>query len=149
MFCRVCGQPLTDAISVGMGIGPVCRLSVKEAEAANPSMSLFSGGAGFSVEMARNTICLIDLDSGMSLTQDVRTVLREVQAQGLDIDAHPVIYRDVVGIWDEIVVERGQFAGFRSLGETDRDTAIARRELAGSAIKSPAKKRKQPTCGGK
>ncbi|MEX3556325.1 MAG: DUF6011 domain-containing protein [Burkholderia gladioli] len=31
--CGVCGKPLTDPVSVHLGIGPVCRITLKFNEA--------------------------------------------------------------------------------------------------------------------
>jgi hypothetical protein len=39
----------------------------------------------------------------------------------------PLIYKDSHGVWDEVVLHAGEFAGFRSLGVVqDRDEAIKR-----------------------
>lgn len=35
-----------------------------------------------------------------------------------------ILYKDTVGQWDELVVQNGEFKGFRCIGETDEQTAI-------------------------
>lgn len=57
----------------------------------------------------------------------------------------PLIYKDSQGVWDEVVLHAGEFAGFRSLGVVyDRDEAIKRvielRDIMGQAANDDAAK---------
>lgn len=125
--CKVCGKPLTDPLSMSIGIGPVCRIQLKFRIAADRSRNLFATAADFTWEIRNGVVCIVDLDSGASVTNDVDNVLARISADGVDLRAHPVIYRDSMGIWDEIVVNAdGSFTGFLSINERNPDAAIAK-----------------------
>jgi hypothetical protein len=60
------------------------------------------------------------------LTGFMPEMVSEVVAK-LGYGHKPVIYLDSHGVWDEVVLNAGEFAGFRSLGVVcDRDAAIKR-----------------------
>jgi hypothetical protein len=127
-YCRCCGKPLTDPVSRELGIGPVCRISRKEREAGRES--LFANRATYGTAVVRGVVCLIDLDAGKTITNDVENVVADLAARRLLLgpfdEPRRVIYRDTMGVWDEILVRNGRFAGFRSLNERDRAAALGK-----------------------
>jgi hypothetical protein len=91
-------------------------------------LSLFSCRADYAVEVLDDVVAIVDLALGnRSVTNDAEAVIAELVAQGI-IHPHlsgPVVHRDSCGIWDELRVRDGRFAGFLPLNDRDRDTAIA------------------------
>lgn len=77
-----------------------------------------------------NLVVLEDLDQGPSITNTAEVVVKEVAnalaLQGLDINRFTVIYRDTMGIWDEIKVEESRFAGFAPIQKWERPTDYER-----------------------
>ena len=71
-------------------------------------------------------LALEDLGVGRSVTHDAQRVLQDLANQGLDLTQFRVIYRDATGRWDELLVDKGAFAGFAPLGATSLADAIAR-----------------------
>jgi hypothetical protein len=78
----------------------------------------------FSVVERPGFLCLIDHDRGRSVTNDAEDVIASLVADGHDLSANRVIYRDTRGVWDELLVADGVFGGFKSINETDLDAAI-------------------------
>lgn len=125
--CKVCGKPLKGPLSMAVGIGPVCRIQLKFRIAADRSRNLFAQAADFTWGIRSGVVCIVDPDTGASVTNDVDSVLARISADGVDLHAHPVIYRDSMGIWDEIVMDdRGGFDGFLGINERGLDAAIAK-----------------------
>lgn len=79
-------------------------------------------------------ICVVDMngDCRPSVTNDAENVVLEV-GKLFDVNAYPLIYRDSAGVWDEIVVKDGKFAGFKSLDQRDLPAAIAKVRRGGEA----------------
>jgi hypothetical protein len=72
-------------------------------------------------------ICIVDQNRGRSVTNDAEYVIEDLHEKGLDLDKLPVIYRDTLGVWDQLRVEKGEFLDFHSLGATrDKETAKER-----------------------
>jgi hypothetical protein len=71
-------------------------------------------------------ICLVDLGTGLSITNGVEVVIAELHKWfGDDLDAYRVIYRDTMANWDGIAHRGGRFVHFIPLGGlTDRNRAI-------------------------
>jgi hypothetical protein len=63
-----------------------------------------------------DVIALVDDDRGKTITNDAEGVVEDLRRGGYDLARARVIYRDTMGRWDELVVQSGRFAGFRSLG---------------------------------
>lgn len=124
MICRCCGRPLKDPDSINIGIGPVCRMESKAAEASDPNGSIFGPRADYSHVVECGIVCITDNDNGKSVTNDVENVLKDLVGFGYDLDNLKVIYRDTMGIWDEIVVKNRLFLEFRNLGERSRLSAM-------------------------
>lgn len=125
--CCVCGKPLTDPVSVHLGIGPVCRINLKFNEAKNMTRNLFSSTADYTYELHGSVVCIIDHDNGMSVTNDIERVLADIQGEGVPLGAHRVIYRDTMGVWDEVVLnDDGTFKAFKSVNEQQLSAALAK-----------------------
>lgn len=78
----------------------------------------------YTVSIRPGFICLTDLNRGRSLTNDAEAVIADLVRQGYDLTNNRVIYRDTSGIWDELVVSKGAFLGYRSINASDIDSAI-------------------------
>ena len=78
-------------------------------------------------------ICVFDKNQAgcMSVTNDAENVIADLVKAGYDLAANRVIYRDSDGIWDELVVRAGKFAGFAVLrAKTVEAAIVAARERA-------------------
>jgi hypothetical protein len=71
-------------------------------------------------------LAIEDLGVGRSVTNDAQRVIQDLASQGLDLAHFRVIYRDTTGRWDELLVDKGVFAGFAHVGATSLAEAIAR-----------------------
>lgn len=132
MKCRVCGKPLSDPVSMALEIGPTCRMKLKLMEANDMNGNLFGEqAASFSVDVDEEFVTIIDHDTGRTVTNEARNIIAALVGQGIDVDAHLVIYRDTMGVWDRIVTKHGEFAGFESINE--RDVLMAKAVARGKA----------------
>ena len=123
--CTCCGKPLSDALSMELGLGPVCRIALKTREANNMTGNLFTPRADYSYSIESGVVCIIDHDNGKSVTNDAPAVIADLAAAGIDVATAPVIYCDTMGVWDQLVCQDGKFQSFRSLNKRDRDAAVA------------------------
>jgi hypothetical protein len=81
--------------------------------------------ANYTYDVHGNVIAIIDPnDGGKSVTNDADNVIGDFVAKGFDLSQCRVIYRDTRGIWDEMLVKNGAFAGFRSINERDLADAL-------------------------
>lgn len=69
-------------------------------------------------------ICLNDTNEGSSVTNDAENVIEDLLRAGYDLEHNRVLYCDSQGVWDELVVRSGKFAGFHVLDADDLDAAI-------------------------
>jgi len=81
--------------------------------------------ASYSFQIVDSVIAITDHDEGRSVTNDVENVVADFRHVA-DLAGCRMIYRDTIGVWDEILVREGRFAGFRSIGEHDLDKALAK-----------------------
>jgi hypothetical protein len=65
-------------------------------------------------------------------------VIADLSRAGYDLTNNRVIYCDTRGIWDELLVTNGAFAGFNSINESDLDAAIAIAERQRHIDQSPS-----------
>jgi hypothetical protein len=79
----------------------------------------------YTVTTITGFICLTDsnLPGIKSVTNDAEHVIEDLLTAGFDLDANRVLYCDSDGVWDELVVRKGRFAGFHSLNAKDLDEA--------------------------
>lgn len=61
------------------------------------------------IDSLEQIIRIVDLDEGMSVTNDAENVVREVNAQR---PGYRILYRDTMGNWDELLHDNGIFQGF-------------------------------------
>jgi hypothetical protein len=69
-------------------------------------------------------LCLVDSGKGRSITNDAEAVVADLAAAGHDLARKRVLYRDTMGLWDELVVKDGQFSHFAPIHERDVQSAI-------------------------
>lgn len=72
--------------------------------------------------MHGRVLCVIDMDWGKSVTNDVEAVVQHCIVSWPDWDR--LIYKDSTGTWDEIVVTNGRFDQFRRINEEDLEKAL-------------------------
>jgi hypothetical protein len=108
--CEVCGKPLSNFVSVKLGIGPVCR-GKGQAQMRLP----FEDHAGYEV-IADNAQFIYLEDSGhnqfKTVTNDAEYVLSKLNEE-YGIGNKRIFYKDSSGEIDEIVHKNGIFTGFR------------------------------------
>jgi hypothetical protein len=107
--CEVCGKPLSNFVSVKLGIGPVCRGKEKI------QMGLpFEDHAGYEV-LTSNVQFIYLEDSGhnqfKTVTNDAEYILSRLNEE-YGIGNKRIFYKDSSGEIDEIVHKNGIFAGF-------------------------------------
>ncbi|WP_411901389.1 DUF6011 domain-containing protein [Methylorubrum thiocyanatum] len=122
--CKVCGRPLSDELSMRVGMGPTCRTN-----AGPRTPDLFTSRADYSVETDGDVLILVDLDrGGRSLTNDADNVILDLAARGFLRDGMRVIYRDSSGEWDELRHRGGLFSTISPIpmeARADREAALA------------------------
>ena len=71
----------------------------------------------YACDLIGEVLCLLDLDEPgtRSVTNDAEQVVPELHARGMLPPGRRLIYRDSDGVWDELLIADGQFAGFRPL----------------------------------
>ena len=82
--------------------------------------------AHFDWSLRGNIVCIVDRNTGMSVTNDAENVIAKIIAAGVDPATHRFVYSDTEGRWDELVVYNGRFDGFRHVGGTDLEDALSR-----------------------
>ena len=125
--CKICGKSLTDPISVLLEIGPICRMKGKEKEYSMKNGNLFSNRSEFTYAVSGNILWIKDLGGMKSVTNDIENVIADIIKE-LAIEGKKIIYRDSMGIWDEVrcLVESGKVkrVSFHSIGEKDMQKAM-------------------------
>lgn len=124
--CRCCGKALTDPVSVDLGVGPVCRITSKTRQSQERTENLFAHRASYTHDVVQGVVCITDLDGPKSVTNDAENVVADLVRAGVILPTTPVIYRDTMGVWDELVVTGGRFVGFRPVTERDQAAAVAK-----------------------
>jgi hypothetical protein len=121
MKCSVCGKPLSDPVSVKIGIGPICRIRYKNKE-VNKQGNLFSE-AEYYYEIVGDVIVIYDeSQGGRTVTNDIERVLDEIakdlKANGKLLKDFKVIYKDTQKVFDGIALTKdGRFDHFYSINE--------------------------------
>jgi hypothetical protein len=82
--------------------------------------------AKYSYTIEDGIVCIVDHGMGLSVTNDAEQVINDLDNAGVPLDTMRVIYRDGEGIWDEMLVQDGCFADFRSIGERNKEAAKAK-----------------------
>ena len=82
--------------------------------------------ANYTYTIEGSVIAIIDLDQGSkSVTNDMENVLDDIRAEIGDLGGYSVIYRDSLGRWDGVRLERG-VVEFYSLNEANPEGAARR-----------------------
>jgi hypothetical protein len=118
-----CGRHLKNPVSIEIGMGPVC--AGRHRKKSGKTFDMFR--ANFTYKIIDGVICITDLDTGKSVTNDVENVLSDISAQvgTEEMLLRPIIYCDSMQTWDGIKVNsRGEFESFFSISETDQTKAI-------------------------
>jgi hypothetical protein len=132
--CEICGKPLSNFVSVKLGIGPICRR--KEGQ----QMTLpFENHAEYEIKTANSKFIYIE-DLGhnqfKTVTNDVEFILARLK-ENYEIENQRIFYRDSSGDIDEIVHKKGVFKGFKH-GHDGYNTDIV---IGKSPLPNPAKKK--------
>ena len=87
--------------------------------------------ADFDYEVVNDVVAIYDLDLGNnSVTNDIQCILEILKGGIENLAQKKVIYRDSMGIFDEVVInENATFMGFRSINETTLDKAITKLKM--------------------
>ncbi len=122
--CTVCSRPLSDHVSMSVGMGPICRQN-----AGPPIEDLFNSRSDFEATVEGDIVLVVDLDlGGKSVTNDAVLVIQDLIVRGILADYRRVIYRDSMGLWSEILHRDGAFSTFAPIADRpvkDRDEALA------------------------
>lgn len=71
--------------------------------------------ANFQVlEVTQERIVIMDLMTGASVTNDAERVIDDLLFQYGSVPERRYFYRDTQGVFDELVIDSGRFAGFRA-----------------------------------
>lgn len=104
--CSCCGKPLTDPISVEIGIGPVCRVQKKMEDMNEKTGNLFSNRSDYDYWFDGNVLAIEDLGGYKSVTNDIENVIHDItRNEVMDIMEFRIMYKDSMGIWDGISLQ--------------------------------------------
>jgi hypothetical protein len=107
MNCYICNKPLSDPISVKLGIGPDCRKSLG-ISGRNKENNIFGNRAEYSWGIDGKILWLKDNGQHCrSLTNDLENCLVEIQSQidNLLID-YTIVYKDSDDGWDGVQITK-------------------------------------------
>jgi hypothetical protein len=108
--CGCCGKPLSDPISVKLGIGPVCRIALKIKDMKNKNQNLFGMTAQYSWGIDGLVLWIKDTGKDCrSVTNDMENVLSEIQAdlpEGKLLTDYKIMYLDSLAVWDGVAITR-------------------------------------------
>jgi len=111
-FCYICHRPLSDPLSVKLGIGPVCRAKEYQQEVFD-----FMRAKIETIKHERGKYIFIrDIGRriGRSVTNDAEFVIGQLYLDfGID-DETRIFYEDSGGVTDELLHSSNKFRGFRA-----------------------------------
>ncbi len=119
--CTICGKNLTDPISIEHGIGPVCRVRLKNEEMNQGN--LFSSRANYDWRIDDDIIAIVDKGGGKTVTNDIDNILKDISTEIPNLDKFQIIYQDSFGIWDGVIVKGARCIQFFSINETEYQKA--------------------------
>lgn len=106
--CNCCGKPLSDPVSVNLGIGPVCRVTKKTGEMEEKTSNLWANRSQYSWNITLDGKILYITDDGglKSVTNDIENVLNDIKEKvpAKDFSNLRIMYKDSMGIWDGVGV---------------------------------------------
>lgn len=125
--CSICGKPLSDPVSMEIGMGPVCRIMSKQLTLANKTLNMFQTKSKFNWGTKDDVLWIVDLDEGLSVTNDMGNVLSSIQEELGDLSNHKIIYQDSMGIWDQVILNGStKNVSFKALTEKTLEGAISK-----------------------
>lgn len=139
--CSICGKPLTDPVSMELGIGPVCYVKRKIEEAMNKMDNLFAPRSEFEYGLEDGILWIRDLGGIKSVTNDMENVLADIVT---DLNSHihdyHIMYLDSMKIWDGIRITRIEASpvkkfkrlGFEFFSINEKDFEKAKQKLLNS-----------------
>lgn len=122
MKCSRCKRTLKDALSIELGIGPVCRKNPKTKKRDPRTFDMFEENhCDFDFELMGNLVIIRDLNKGnRSVTNDIEHVLNKIKNEVANIGNKAIIYKDSDGIFDLVKTNAdGTFLNFQSLNLKD------------------------------
>ncbi len=131
--CKECGKTLTDSISIQIGIGPICRVKLKQKSINEKTLDMFSNQSSYDHGTEDNLKVLYIIDMGKqeykSVTNNAENVLNEImELDGINVADYKVMYKDSDGIWDGIkptvINSRVTSVNFFPIGEREYSKAI-------------------------
>lgn len=127
--CNCCGKPLSDPVSVDVGMGPICRVKKKVGEMNERSGNMFAPRADYDYDLAGDVLWIIDRGGFKSVTNDIENVLKDIEAVigPENLKRKKIMYRDSMEIWDGVRVSENGVVSFFPL--TERDAMKAREKL--------------------
>jgi hypothetical protein len=87
----------------------------------------------YTYDLHGDVVCVMDLNDGRTVTNDADAVVEDLVRDLGGLSGKTVIYRDTTGIWDELVVHKDRFSGFRSVNEKDLGRALAKIAVGAAA----------------
>ena len=109
-----------------IGAHPRC-LFKKKPILVNATLNIFGHSAAIRCEVVDNVLCIEDAMGDISITFDAYHIVEKLISKGIDPSIN-VVYKDTIGVWDQILVKNGRFAGFAYLGASNREAAIKKVE---------------------
>lgn len=127
--CNCCGKPLSDPVSVELGIGPVCRVQNKLQEFGEKSGNMFANRSKYQYEVFRNVLCITDEGGYKSVTNDMENVLQDILndieagEEKFDMSKGKIMYKDSMGIWDgvNVTLSGSKISGISFYPLTEKD----------------------------
>jgi hypothetical protein len=117
--CSKCGRPLSNPVSIELGMGPICRVETKSAEAN--TNNLFSMRSSYDVVSTfPGALVILDMSKPgqaiKTVTNDIDNVLEDLRGIYGSLDSYKIMYRDSYGVYDAVSHEKGRYRHFYSLG---------------------------------
>lgn len=123
--CTNCGRELSNIVSMRIGLGPICRVNLKNnavKEKKQYEQMMFNQPEfDYEFDHKNRILSIEDLNAGASVTTYLDKVLRQIAKENPDIkmSEYKKMYRDSMGVWDGIAVVRG-VATFFAITETEQ-----------------------------
>lgn len=122
--CSRCSKPLTDPISIRLGIGPKCRILEKTLQLM-AGENLFANRSEYTYSIHGKVICIEDLGGQRSVTNDMPHILEDLRKAGLNLSLYQIIYKDSQGVWDGVIPsKRSRYCDFYSINEERLQDAL-------------------------
>ncbi len=79
-------------------------------------------------------IKVVDLDRGGTITNWAERIVGELRLLYGDLQHRIIVYRDTAGVWDEIRLNDGKYAGFAPIRTTTFEEAVQKLRAAGRLL---------------